>query len=95
MSVHQAGFFESAIASLKTELELAANETAHGANESIANINLNEIAGGAQEFLENYNFFGDAETTGYSSHRRDCYLTGTPCLSLLRHPLKVQGGAIK
>ena len=27
--------------------------------------------------------------------RRDCHFDDTPCLSLLNHPTKVQGGAIK
>ena len=29
------------------------------------------------------------------SRRRDCHFTDTPCLSLLKNLLKVQGGAIK
>ena len=29
------------------------------------------------------------------SHRRDCHFTDTPCLSLLKHLEKIQGGAIK
>ena len=33
--------------------------------------------------------------TGLISRRRDCHFDDTPCLSLLRHLLKVQAGAIK
>ena len=32
---------------------------------------------------------------GKLSHRRDCHFDDTPCLSLLKHLLEVQGGAIK
>ena len=32
---------------------------------------------------------------GLVSRRRDCHFTDTPCISLLKHLLKVQGGAIK
>ena len=32
---------------------------------------------------------------GGSSHWRDCHFTDTPCLSLLKHLLKVKGGDIK
>ena len=32
---------------------------------------------------------------GVGSRRRDCHFDDTPCLSLLKHPMKVQGGAIK
>ena len=30
-----------------------------------------------------------------ASHWRDCHFDDTPCKSLLKHPVKVQGGAIK
>ena len=36
-----------------------------------------------------------SEKSGKSSRRRDCHFDDTPCLSLLKHLLKVQGGAIK
>ena len=32
---------------------------------------------------------------GGGSRRRDCHFDYTPCLSLLKHLIKVQGGAIK
>ena len=32
---------------------------------------------------------------GSDSRRRDCHFDDTPCLSLLKHLLKAQGGAIK
>ena len=35
------------------------------------------------------------QLAGLDSRRRDCHFDDTPCLSLLKHLIKVQGGAIK
>ena len=34
-------------------------------------------------------------TSGSTSHWRDCHFDDTPCLSILKHLIKVQGGVIK
>ena len=34
-------------------------------------------------------------TTVRGSRRRDCHFDDTPCVSLLKHLIKVQGGAIR
>ena len=35
----------------------------------------------------------DGEHTVLPSHCRDCHFDDTPCLSILKHLLKIQGGA--